>query len=343
MKEITKGVIALVVILAVAGGIYAYENMQKDVLREGDFAEIYYIGYLENGTVFASSFNGNVSYDTPFDTKNYNLTPLRIYLGKGLPSKLPKGWEYGDLGFIKGARISEIPGLYKAMKGMKKGEEIKVNLTPDKAFGNVVTNGTKLNTSTILGFDTTFEIVDIKGVNVDLKWLPYEEEIITMPQYWHEIPVQQPYWLWKNATKVVSFNETHVVLETTPNKLEGITLYPWWENASSAGYNETTIWITTNPPLENFTISAYGYTIRGRVVNVTDDKIKIEYYAGNQTIEDEVNKTIYFDRQIEMPIIFTVQKIYIDDELKQEGYSFHSLAGHNVTFRVKLLHIYRVS
>jgi len=343
MKEITKGIIALVVILAVAGGIYAYENMQKEVLKEGDFAEIYYIGYFENGTVFASSFNENISYDTPFDAKTYNLTPLRIYLGKGLPSKLPKGWEYGDLGFIENVRISEIPGLYEAMKGMKRGEEIKVNLTAEKAFGKIVTNGTKINASTILGFDTTFEVVEVKGVNVVVRWLPHEGEIITMPQFWYDIPVEQPYWLWENATEVISFNETHVTLKTTPNKLENITLYPWWENASSVGYNETKIWITTNPPIGNFTISAYGYTIRGRVVNVTDDKIKIEYYAGNQTIGDEVNKTLYLDRQIEMPIVFTVQKVYVDDELKQEGYSFHPLAGNNITFRVKLLHIYKVS
>ncbi len=343
MKEVTKGIIALVVILAVAGGIYAYENMQESVLKEGDFAEIYYIGYLENGSVFASSFEGNVSYDTPFDSSKYNLTPLRIYLGKGLPSKLPEGWEYGDIGFIKGLRVSEIPGLYEALKGMKKGDEKVINLTAAEAFGKVVVNGTKFNSSLILGFMAPYEVIDVKGVTVEVRWNPEKGEIITMPQYWNDIPVQQPYWIWENATEVVSFNDTHVVLKTTPNKLENITLYPWWPNASYAGYNDTTIWITTEPPLGNFTISAYGYTINARVVEVTDTTIKIEYYAGNQTIEDEVNKTIYFDRQIEMPRVFTLQKIYLEDELKQYGYSFHPLAGENVIFRVKLLKIYKAS
>jgi len=343
MKEITKGIIALAVILAVALGIYAYENVQESVLKEGDFAEIYYIGYTENGTVFASSFQENVSYDTPFDTGKYNLTPLKIYLGKELPSKLPDGWEYGDIGFIKGLRISEITGLYDALIGMKKGEEKTINLTAEKAFGRKVVNGTRFNSSLILGFEAPYEVVNIGGVTVDVKWLCKKGEIISMPQYWNDIPVQQPYWLWKNATEVISFNDTHVELKTTPNQMENITLYPWWPNASYAGYNDTTIWITTEPPLGNFTISAYGYTINGRVVEVTDDKIKIEYYAGNQTISDEVNKTIYFDREIEMPRVFTLQKIYLDDELRQNGYSFHQLAGENVIFRVKLLHIYRVS
>jgi len=343
MKEITKGIIALIVILAVAGGIYAYENMQENVLKEGDFAEIYYIGYFENNTVFASSFNGNVSYDTPFDPNKYNLTPLRIYLGKGLPSKLPDGWEYGDIGSIQGSRISEIPGLYDALKGMRKGEEKVVNLTPEKAFGKEVINGTKFNTSLMLGFEATYEVVKVGGVTVDVKWICRQGEIITMPQYWNDIPVQQPHWLWENATEVISFNDTHVVLKTTPNKLHNITLYPWWPNASYAGYNDTTIWITTEPPLGNFTISAYGYTINARVEEVTNTTIKIVYYAGNQTIEDEVNKTIYFDRQIEMPLVFTLQKVYLEDELKQNGYSFHPLAGKNIIFRVKLLKIYRVS
>jgi FKBP-type peptidyl-prolyl cis-trans isomerase 2 len=344
MKEITKGIIALAIVVAVVAGVYAYETMEKSVLREGDFAEIYYIGYFENGTVFASTFEENVSYDTPFDSSQYNLTPLKIYFGKGIPSKLPNGWIYGDLGYIENLRISEIPGLYEGMKGMKKGEEKIIELEPEDAFGIAVKNGTIFNTSVIFNFKATFEIINVGGVTIDLKWLPREGQIITMPQYWYDIPVQQPYWIWENATEVVSFNETHVVLKTTPNKLENLTLYPWWENASEAGYNDTKIWITTTPPIGNFSISAFGYTIYGKVVEVTEDKIKIEYYAGNETIKDEVNRTIVFDRQIEMPRIFKgIQKVYVENDLRDYGYSFHRLAGKKVIFRVKLLRIYRVS
>ncbi|MEM2583660.1 MAG: right-handed parallel beta-helix repeat-containing protein, partial [Candidatus Thermoplasmatota archaeon] len=74
-----------------------YGVLRDIILNEGDFAEIYYIGYFENGTVFASSFNTNVSYNTPFDEKNYNLTPLRIYMGN-FPEKYPEGWSYVSLG-----------------------------------------------------------------------------------------------------------------------------------------------------------------------------------------------------------------------------------------------------
>ena len=88
MKEVMKGIAALVAIIAITGGIYAYELLSMNILREGDFAEIYYIGYFENGTVFASSFEENISYDTPFDSKNYNLTPLKILFLIALNFKL---------------------------------------------------------------------------------------------------------------------------------------------------------------------------------------------------------------------------------------------------------------
>ena len=235
-------------------------------------------------------------------------------------------------------------GIGEALKGMKKGEEKTVNVDAKDAFGMPVENGTVFNTSMIFGFNATFEITSIGGVTVDIRWLPEEGQIITMPQYWYDTPVQDPHWLWENATKVVSFNNTHVTLETTPNKLDNITLYPWWEGDSTVHYNDTTISIVTTPPLDNFTISYMGYTIYGRVLNVTDDKIRIEYYAGNETVQDELNRTMEFTRQIDMPRVFNnVQKAYIEDELKQQGYSFHELAGNGVTFRIKLLRIYRVS
>ncbi|RLF50864.1 MAG: hypothetical protein DRN11_03870 [Thermoplasmata archaeon] len=345
MKEVTKGIIALVAILAITGGIYAYELFSLRVLKEGDFAEIYYIAYYaENKTVFASSFQENVSYDAPFDTKQYNLTPLKIYLGEGFPKKYPKGWNYGDLGLIEGLRVNEIKGLYKALIGMKKEEEKIIELEPSEAFGLAVENGTIFNSSIILGFEGKFEIVGIGGVTVDLKWLPEIGMKFTMPQYWYNTPITEPYWIWENATEVVSYNDTHVVLKVTPNQLDNLTLYPWWEGASNASYNETKIWITTTPPSTNFTISMFGYTVEGKVLEITKDKIKVELSMGNMTQEQEINRTIVMNRTIELPRIFKdVQKIYVEQDLKALGYSFHKLAGEEVVFRVKLLKIYRVS
>ncbi len=361
MKEVAKGIVALVIIVAVTGGIYAYEVAEgkgidemfkewwekvteKKVLGEGDFAEIYYIGYFENKTVFASSFEGNVTYDTPFDENAYNLTPLKIYLGKDFPKKYPNGWSYGDIGRIEGMKVSDIPGLYEALKGMKKGSEKTIELEPDEAFGLPVENGTVFNTSLIFGFDAKFEVVAVRETTIDIKWLPYKGQIISMPQYWYDFPVYQPYWLWENATEVISFNESYVTLKTTPNQLENLTLYTWWEGASNVSFNDTKIWITTTPPLGDFVIQTPYGSINGKVLNITEDRISVEYGVENESIVVEINRTEVFNRSIELPIIFEgIQKIYMDDDLKKEGYSFHELAGKKVFFRVKLLRIHNPS
>ncbi|MEM2715115.1 MAG: FKBP-type peptidyl-prolyl cis-trans isomerase [Candidatus Thermoplasmatota archaeon] len=334
MKEITKGIIALVVVLAVIGGIYGYTIIKKSYLNEGDFAEIYYIGYFENGTVFASSFNTNVSYNTPFDEKNYNLTPLRIYMGN-FPEKYPEGWSYVSLGNIKGWKIYEIEGLYEGLKGMKKGEEKIIELEASKAFKNKVTNGTIFNSSLVFGFNTNFKISNIKDDTVDIEWMPEIGMKFTFPDY--------PHLLWENCTEVVSYNNTTVILRTTPDKLDNLTLYPWWKNASVATFNETNIMIKTNPPMGNFTALIYGMEINGSVINITDEKIYLEFYYGGQTFSEEINRTEVFNRTIEFPKIFEeVQKTQVEEELLKNGYSFHELAGEKVIFRVKLLNVYKV-
>ena len=345
MKEMTMGLIALIAIVAVVGAIYVYEGWESNTLRKGDFAEVYYMGYFDNNSVFASSFQENVSYDTQFDIDEYNLTPLRIYYSDEIPDDFPDDWSYGDLGSIEDLSIHEIPGLYESLSAIKKGEEKIIELTANEAFGMVVENGTIFNTSMIFGFNETFEILSIGGVTVNLKWVPEIGQIISMPEYWYDIPVQEPHWLWENSTEVTSFlNDTHIELITTPNQLGNLTLYPWWEGYSSAGYDDMELWITTTPPLGDFTIEYMGYIIYGQVLDITDEKIKIEYYAGNETIEDELDRTLKFNRKLEVPYVLEqVQKVYVEDDLEHKGYSFHPLAGNKVIFRVKLLDIYKVS
>lgn len=343
MKELTIGVIALVAIIAIAGGYYIYEQQDLKTLKEGDFSEVYYIGYFNNYTVFNSSFGQEVPYNTSFDNKIYNLTPLKVYMGEKTPTKFPEGWTYGDLGSIEDEHVYQIPGLFEALKGMKKGEEKTVSLSANNAFGLAITNGTRFVTAEILSFNTTFEIVSINGVTVDIKWVPEIGQMITMPQYWYDTPVEDPHWLWENATEVMAINGNNLTLRTTPNILDNLTLYPWWENQSSVTYNDTTISITTTPREENFTIDYMGMIIYGKVLNITSNIIKIEYTYGNQTMADQLNRTFTFNRSIDMPNLFEdVQKASVEEDLQKEGYNFNHLAGNNITFRVKLLKIYRV-
>jgi FKBP-type peptidyl-prolyl cis-trans isomerase 2 len=344
MREITKGLIILTIILALTFGIYAYERIDAQVLKTENFAEIFYVGYFENNSVFNSTFSEDIPYDAPFDVDEYNITPLKIYYSEEIPSEFPDNWIYGDLGFIENLRINEIPGLYEGLNGIKIGEEKIIELDAKEAFGLAIKNGTIFNTSIILGFNETFEVLSVGGVTVDLRLHPEIDKIITMPEMWYDMPLE-PHWIWKNASKIISFNYSSAVFETTPNKLNNLTIpgLPWDESVTTE-YNENEIILIITPPLGTFSFNFYGQIINGNVLEITEDIIKLEYYFGNETYPEEMNRTYIFDRQIELPIIFNdVQKVYIEDDLRNNGYSFHELAGNDIIFRVKLHNVYRVS
>lgn len=219
---------------------------------------------------------------------------------------------------------------------MKKGEEKIIELEPGKAFKNKVVNGTIFISSLAFGFDTKFKISNISDDAVDIEWMPEIGEKFTFPDY--------PHLLWENCTEVVSYNNTTVILKTTPDRLDNLTLYPWWENASTASYNDTHIFITTTPPLGNFTAIIYGMEISGSVKNITDEKIYLEFYYGGQTFSEEVNRTETFNRTAEYPKVFEgIQKAVLEEELLKNGYSFHELAGEKVIFRVKVVNVYKAS
>jgi len=377
MSELIKGIIAITIMLGVAGGMYGYDTWKESqplILQEGDFAEIYYIGYFENGTVFDSSFIGeNITKGIPFDKKNYTIVPLKIYMGKKLPSKYPRGWSYSDIGTIKRVRVPDIPGLYSALLGMKEGNEKIVKLNASVAFGKKVHEGLIFNTSSILGFMAEFEIVSIdeKNQTVDLKWIPHVGEIIppsdSLPELYYayeNVTINGAYFVWENKTQIVWKNNTHIKIKTTPDKLKNLTipLIPYenatfifyGKNFTQAWYDDKKIYIKMNPPMGNFTnIVPYGYyqiTINGRVTNISEKKIQVELYYKNQTTNEtevykmNLSRLLTFDREQVLPILTLkhFSSFAIENDLKEMGYTFHELAGKTVYFRVKLIRVYRI-
>ena len=212
-------------------------------------------------------------------------------------------------------------------------------LLPEEAYGLPIEENITFSSS-FAGVSQDFKIASIADGNLTLQWIPDIGEKFTMPMFWGEAPVANPYWVWKNATEVVAMNETSATVFTTPNELHGLTLYPFWENVSDATYNETTIFLSTTPAVgETFTYYGATYTVE----DVTEDFINISIIYGNETYYQGVNRTLSFDRTIQLNRIFSgVQQDYIQQDLLAAGYTTGEMDGKTVYFRVKIINIYDI-
>ncbi|MDD3493819.1 MAG: FKBP-type peptidyl-prolyl cis-trans isomerase [Candidatus Thermoplasmatota archaeon] len=346
-KPVLLAIVALVTVAAAASGYYGYELWKEGQpleVKTGDFVEMYYIGYLENETVFASSFSDqtDVTVDTPFheNATNATLTLFKAYVGEGLPSRYPPGWTSSSLGRIVGARLGDLPGLRKGLLGMREGQEKTIGpLSPENAYGLPVEEGITFTTD-FAGVDQEFMILNVTDGNLTLTWMPVIGEKFTLPMFWGEEPIPNPYWVWSNATEVTNMTETEATILTTPNRLSDLTLYPFWENTTEATYNETTISLTTTPEVGlNFTYYGAVYTVE----NVTADIINISIQYGNQTYYQDVNRTMSFPRTMTITRIFEdIPQQQLQQDLQAAGYSTGEMAGKTVYFRVHLVNIHRL-
>ncbi|MDD3493481.1 MAG: peptidylprolyl isomerase, partial [Candidatus Thermoplasmatota archaeon] len=184
-------------------------------------------------------------------------------------------------------------------------------------------------TSDFMGVSQEFMITSINDDNISLLWRPVLGELFTMPMFWGEEPVENPYWVWSNATEVTSFNATHATICTTPNQLTNLTLYPFWENTTNATYNETTISLTTTPEVgANFTYYGAVYTVE----YVTDDVINISIQYSNQTYYQDVNRTMTFPRSMTLTRIFeNVPRQYLEQDLQAAGYVENAVTPMNIS------------
>jgi FKBP-type peptidyl-prolyl cis-trans isomerase 2 len=341
-KTVLLAIGILVAIAAATSAYYGYDIWQESrplEIGEDDFVEMYYIGYYENETIFASSFNEtvNITIDTPF-TSNDNLTALKAYLGADSPVRYPAGWTSSSLGRIAGTKVGDIPGLRDALLGLGEGDEKTIGpLPPEEAFGLPVKENITF-TSDFAGVSQEFKILNISDSNLSLQWVPELGMPFTLPMFWGEEPIENPYWIWENATEVIDMNETRATILTTPNVLDNLTLYPFWEEVSNASFNETTIWVTTTPEIgNNFTYYGATYTVE----DVTETTINISITYGNETYYQDVNRTYSFNRTMTLDRMFEgILQDYIQQDLLAAGYSIGEMAGETVSFRVKILSIY---
>jgi FKBP-type peptidyl-prolyl cis-trans isomerase 2 len=326
----------------ISSGLYLFrvwENLQDPVVSQGDFVELYYIGYLANGTVFDSSIQNshNVTPDTSLDeTGNITLESLKAYIGDDSPTTYPDGWTQQD--------YSVVEGFWKGLRDMEEGDTKVIGpIPPTEGYGLPISANVSFRTATLTGIDLSFQIVNLSDDVATLLWTPSIGEIFTMPQYWGVSPIEVPLWLWENATEVIMLNDTTAVVKTTPTKLTDLTFFPIdiFENTSTASFDEDTITITTTPE-EGASTEFYGATIT--VENVTEDMVNISIIYGGNITYDEMPRKETFNRTMELSRLFMgIPLYYLEADLDDMGYSSHELAGQTLYFKVKVQTIYEVN
>lgn len=341
-KSVAFALVLLVAMAGISSGLYlasVWENLQDPTVSQDDFVELYYIGYLSNDTVFDSSFQDAINVTPGMsldDIQNYTLEPLKVYIGDGSPTAYPDGWSQQD--------YSVVEGFWKGLLDMEEGDTRIIGpIPPSEGYGLPLTTNISFRTASLTGTDLPFEIVNLSEDVATLIWAPAIGEIFTVPYYWGVSPIEDPYWIWENATEVIFLNETTGLVKTTPNKLTDLTYFPIdiFENTSSASYDDDTITITTTPE-EGASTDYYGATIT--VEHVTQDSLNISIiYGGNITYE-EMPRDETFNRTMELPRLFEgIPLYYLEDDLSDRGYSTHEMAGQTLYFKVKVLSIYEVN
>jgi hypothetical protein len=227
---------------------------------------------------------------------------------------------------------------------MKEGDEkIISNIEPKDAYGKAVGKDVEFSTDFLTGVEEQYAVTNITDIDATVTWIPEIGKKFTfMPSAWGIDPNSNPYWYFENATEVISFNDTHAVVKTTPeDDLTNITFYPFWENKTDIFVDDTTISIVTTPEIgSNFTYLSYLIVVE----SVTEDIINISITLGNDTTYQEWNRTLDLNRTVTISRVFTdLSKDLLESILGDFGYSFHELAGKTLNFRVKVLRIYKVN
>ncbi|MHC1604924.1 MAG: FKBP-type peptidyl-prolyl cis-trans isomerase [Candidatus Methanofastidiosia archaeon] len=171
------------------------ENIDKKVIdakewviSEGDFVDVRYIGYYEDGEVFDSSIADNVEVtkDTPLDNTNkHNELFVTVLPGNTLPGTQ-----------------TLITGFNKALIGMKAGEEKIIEVPPTEGYGgwdqnkvmqipvlvgefDIIENVDKVQVLTLSDFRDIFEKDPVEGDTISFYYgkgivKSIEEDLITV-------------------------------------------------------------------------------------------------------------------------------------------------------------------
>jgi FKBP-type peptidyl-prolyl cis-trans isomerase 2 len=366
MQREKVAVIGLVIIIVVA--LFAYlaatydifgnlfENEEESgVIEIGDCVEVNYIGKYTNGTIFDSS------YEDPLSKTGGE--PAKFFVSLDPTASPPDDYYDYAVG---------IEGFTEGLIGMKEGEEKTIGpIPPEKAYGIAPSIGDTIEIhDASIGGNLSLEIVDIQ-INVSLPdefagWgFADPTNLYILRDNSHYIGEKMTFYpSWENASVVTKINDTLAWVLTTPpeDKIENFTwteidlstgeLVSYWENSSSAEFNESTIVVTHTPAINDTMeyISDYE-TIVYTVVNLTEDKINVSYLDSDGNISYySMDRKITIERNQTQDIVLSFPTEYFEYLLSYLqmldptiDYSLSNLAGKTLIFDVEIVKIHKTS
>ncbi|MBE3123084.1 MAG: FKBP-type peptidyl-prolyl cis-trans isomerase [Thermoplasmata archaeon] len=319
----------------------------------GDCADVNYIErYASNNTIFNSSGG----------------TPLKIFVSYNKSITSPKSGYSADI----------IEGFLDGLIGMQEGQtKIIGPIPPEKAYGKKLTAGSIFTTQyTAFGMNQTVEVTKYTSEYLSLKWIGMENlGNFTMPQLVinnlqstnekEMVIYPPPYYIWENATSIISIADDGVTVRTTPTRSTSLSdvvkdvrygekqmlIFP---NATTASWDDNTITVTCSPKVgTNYSFETKGNTGMINVIvsvrTITGDKINVSI-VNDQSPEPtylDVYKILTFSRNYVMPREYNnIPPMYISyfyaGDIENAGYSTGPLAGESVTLEVTVEKIYKI-
>jgi FKBP-type peptidyl-prolyl cis-trans isomerase 2 len=350
-------------------------------VKPGDCVDLHYIGrYASNNTIFDSS------YTDP--TNKTGGTPLKIFVTLDPSQSPPLGYSDYSPNIIKGL-MNGLIGK-KEGKSYTIGPIPPEDAYGKRFGLNDTVNTTAFNQNIFdidLSLNQTMKVIERTTDFIKMEWVDLPEDPFTMtsliiyasldfedfdPNYDDIILLCPLYSLWENATEIVSVSDEEAMIRTTPNKLTGLTenieqipldlygkdyffIFP---NETEATYTNDSISITSSPEegkIYHYTgQNPYGGIIHYELTvhSVTDDKINLSLFAVefDETMFFEVNRTVSFNRTFEVPLIYNMTTMFLEQvlprfwyDLKREGYGFSDLAGESLLFEITIKELYKTS
>jgi hypothetical protein len=329
-------------------------TLTPPLIAIGDCADVNYIeSYASNNTIFNSSGG----------------TPLKIFVSYNKSVTSPK----------PGYTSEVIEGLTEGLIGMEEGQtKIIGPIPPEKAYGKKLTVGSIFTTQyTAFGMNQTVEVTKYTSEYLSLKWIGMENlGTFTMPQLIvnnlqssneTEMTIYPPpYYIWENATSIISIADNGVTVRTTPTRSTSLSdvvkdvrygekqmlIFP---NATTASWDDNTITVVCEPVIgQNYQFQTQGYTgmidVTVHINNIIGDKINVTI-TNDQSSEPtylDVYKILTFSRNYVMSREYNnIPPSYISyfyaQDIENAGYSTGPLAGESITFVVTIEKIYKTT